>query len=84
MFALHDVHARTAPRIEGVDRFGPFADESEPLAWRCPVCGKLRVFEGGRPTGADYCDDCPDCGCRLAVAPVAAASREPARRFMDA
>jgi uncharacterized protein (DUF983 family) len=48
------------------------------LAWLCPVCGKLRMFEGGRPSGLGHQDDCEECGCRLAVAsevPAAVATR---------
>ncbi len=60
------------------------------LAWLCPVCGKLRVFEGGRPTGLGHQDECEECGCRLAVASEVraavagrAAGRESLRALID-
>ena len=28
------------------------------LAWLCPVCGKVRVFEGGRPAQQEECQKC--------------------------
>ena len=43
-----------------------FVVDPSALTWLCPVCGKLRVFEGGRPLSHDQHDDCPECGCRLA------------------
>ena len=57
------------------------------LAWLCPVCGKLRVFEGGRPTGLGHQDECEECGCRLAVAslvPAAVAGRGAGRESLRA
>ena len=57
------------------------------LAWLCPVCGKLRVFEGGRPTGLGHQDECEECGCRLAVAsevPAAVAARGAGRESLRA
>ena len=35
------------------------------FTWVCPVCGKLRVFEGGRPLGTGHQDECPECGSAL-------------------
>ena len=35
------------------------------FTWLCPVCGKLRVFEGGRPLGTGHQDECPECGSAL-------------------
>ena len=35
------------------------------FSWLCPVCGKLRVFEGGRPLGTGHQDECPECGSAL-------------------
>jgi predicted RNA-binding Zn-ribbon protein involved in translation (DUF1610 family) len=37
------------------------------FTWLCPVCGKLRVFEGGRPLGTGHQDECPECGSALFV-----------------
>jgi predicted RNA-binding Zn-ribbon protein involved in translation (DUF1610 family) len=57
------------------------------LAWLCPVCGKLRVFEGGRPSGLGHQDECEECGCRLAVAslvPAAVARRGAGRESLRA
>jgi len=34
------------------------------LNWLCPVCGKVRVFEGGRPMFGDR-DQCQECGSAL-------------------
>jgi hypothetical protein len=34
------------------------------LRWLCPICGKLRVFEGGRPMFGDR-DECQECGSAL-------------------
>jgi len=36
------------------------------LDWRCPTCGKLRVFEGGRPS---HQSECPECGSPFAATP---------------
>jgi predicted RNA-binding Zn-ribbon protein involved in translation (DUF1610 family) len=41
------------------------ADEAV-LAWTCPACGQVRVFEGGRPTRGGVQDECPTCGNPLA------------------
>ncbi len=35
------------------------------FTWLCPVCGKLRIFEGGRPLGTGHQDECPECGSAL-------------------
>ena len=35
------------------------------FTWLCPVCGKLRAFEGGRPLGTGHQDECPECGSAL-------------------
>ena len=37
------------------------------LAWVCPVCGKVRVFEGGRPFKSDQQGECQKCGSPLYV-----------------
>jgi uncharacterized protein (DUF983 family) len=34
------------------------------LSWFCPVCGKLRIFEGGRPA---HQEECQKCGSPLFV-----------------
>jgi uncharacterized protein (DUF983 family) len=34
------------------------------LSWLCPVCGKVRVFEGGRPA---HQEECQKCGSPLFV-----------------
>ena len=44
------------------------------LSWLCPVCGKLRVFEGGRPLGPGHQDECQECGSAL-FAPQSRAAR---------
>jgi len=41
------------------------AADPSALTWLCPVCGKLRVFEGGRPLGSGHHDECEECGCAL-------------------
>ena len=41
----------------------PLADVD--FTWVCPVCGKLGVFEGGRPLGTGHQDECPECGSAL-------------------
>ncbi len=84
-----DLHAATpvAAPADGLEP--PFADPAA-LAWLCPSCGKLRVFEGGRPLGGGDPDDCWKCGSRLAVAPElqpavakAAADRYSVRALID-
>jgi uncharacterized protein (DUF983 family) len=35
------------------------------LSWLCPVCGKLHVFEGGRPLA--HQEECRKCGSPLFV-----------------
>ena len=35
------------------------------FTWLCPICGKLRAFEGGRPLGTGHQDECPECGSAL-------------------
>ena len=37
------------------------------LSWLCPVCGKLHVFEGGRPLGQAHQEECQKCGSPLFV-----------------
>lgn len=37
------------------------------LSWLCPVCGKVRVFEGGRPLGQGNQEECQKCGSPLFV-----------------
>lgn len=46
----------------------PIADEAA-LTWLCPVCGQVRAYEGGRPTGLGHENDCRECGGRLAASP---------------
>jgi len=37
------------------------------LAWLCPVCGNVRVFEGGRPVKSGQQEECQKCGSPLFV-----------------
>ena len=37
------------------------------LSWLCAFCGKLRIWEGGRPEIADHCKWCATCGSLVAV-----------------
>jgi hypothetical protein len=41
----------------------PIADVG--FTWLCPVCGKQRGFEGGRPLGTGHQDECAECGSAL-------------------
>jgi predicted RNA-binding Zn-ribbon protein involved in translation (DUF1610 family) len=42
------------------------ADEAA-LSWLCPVCGKVRAFEGGCPIAFGQQDECQKCGSPLFV-----------------
>jgi hypothetical protein len=32
------------------------------LSWLCAFCGRVRIFEGGRPLKVAYLDTCATCG----------------------
>ena len=61
MFANIQIDLPTAARTEA-------PDAEVALGWRCPVCGMLRVFEGGRPFGSRQ-TECPQCGSPYALTP---------------
>lgn len=45
------------------------------LSWECPFfCGKIRVWEGGRPWVFSHLDTCERCQSRVAVTPTEKAS----------
>lgn len=46
----------------------PLPDEPS-LSWLCAFCGKLRIYEGGRPGLFDHLDTCGTCGSRIATEP---------------
>jgi len=49
------------------DAVKPNTKSSDEVTWNCAFCGKLRVFEGGRPFSLSHLDTCGICGTRVAV-----------------
>jgi hypothetical protein len=58
-----------APQASEQDSVEPRHDEAS-LSWDCAFCGRLRVFEGGRPFDFGRLDTCAACGSRIAAKPA--------------
>jgi hypothetical protein len=39
------------------------------MCWGCAFCGKLRIWDGGRPDRFDHLGSCGACGSRVAIGP---------------
>jgi hypothetical protein len=60
--------------MNAVTKLGDVEDnvplEGPTLSWNCVFanCGKLRIWEGGRPDPFSHLDTCSTCNSRVAVA----------------